>query len=414
MIHVKLFRENLDYVYSELKRRGFELDKEKIIKLEKMRKEFQAETEKLQAKRNSISKSIGIAKSRGESAAELFKETAMTGKELNISKEKSDKIIAELNSIYSSVPNIPHKSVPNGLTEENNIEIKKHGEPRKFNFKPKDHVELGEISGEMDFELSAKITGSRFVVLKNNIARLHRSLMNFMMDLHIDQHGYQEVYVPHMVNRKSLYGTGQLPKFESDLFNFHDEFEYSLIPTAEVPVTNFVRDVILDEKDLPLKYVAHTPCYRSEAGSYGKDMRGMIRQHQFEKVELVQIVHPERSYERLEELRSHAEKVLQLLELPYRVVNLCGGDLGFSSAKTYDIEVWMPSQNRYREISSCSNFEDFQARRMNARFRSANRGKSQLVHTINGSGIAVGRALVALMENYQTEDGTIKVPSVLC
>ncbi|MBN2689051.1 MAG: serine--tRNA ligase [Gammaproteobacteria bacterium] len=413
MLNVKLLRENIDLVAENLQKRGFELDVEKINMLESKRKTLQTTVERLQSERNSAAKAIGIAKASGEDITQLLESNKQSAAKLTEAEQELATLQNDLQIIYAGIPNIPHESVPNGRNEEDNLEIRRLGEPKAFNFEVLDHVALGEKLGLMDFELSAKITGSRFVVLKGKLARLQRALADFMLDLHTEQHGYQEVYVPHLVNHDSLYGTGQLPKFSEDLFHISGEFNYALIPTAEVPVTNFVRNTIVPEEELPLKFVAHTPCYRSEAGTYGKDMRGMIRQHQFEKVELLQMVHPEKSYDLLEELTLHAEKVLQLLELPYRVVSLCAGDLGFSSAKTYDLEVWLPSQNCYREISSCSNFEDFQARRMLARVRTQNSKKPEFLHTLNGSGVAVGRALVAIMENYQDEQGRIHIPKIL-
>ena len=340
-------------------------------------------------------------------------QVASLGDELKQAESELDRLQQELTDIALGLPNIPHDSVPDGLNEEANVEVRRWGEPKTFNFDAKDHVDLGEGVGGLDFETAAKITGSRFAVINGPLARMHRALIQFMLDLHTSEHGYVETYVPYIVNRDSLRGTGQLPKFAEDLFALEGEQGYFLIPTAEVPVTNIARDTITDAANMPRKFVAHTPCFRSEAGSYGKDTRGMIRQHQFEKVELVQIVHPDESYEALEQLTAHAETVLQRLELPYRVMALCAGDMGFSAAKTYDLEVWLPGQSAYREISSCSNFEDFQARRMQARWRNPDTGKPELVHTLNGSGLAVGRTLVAVMENYQNPDGSIDVPVVL-
>jgi seryl-tRNA synthetase len=333
--------------------------------------------------------------------------------ELDGCKTQLDEVQEQLNALLMGMPNLPHESVPAGLSEDDNIEVRKWGEPKQFDFEAKDHVELGAPNDWLDFETAAKLTGSRFVVMRGPMARLHRALIQFMLDLHTSEHGYQEVYVPYMVNQDSLRGTGQLPKFEEDLFGLTGESQYYLIPTAEVPVTNIARDEIIEAKKMPMKFVCHTPCFRSEAGSYGKDTRGMIRQHQFEKVELVQMVKPDDSWDALEQLTGHAETVLQKLELPYRVMALCAGDMGFSAAKTYDLEVWLPGQNAYREISSCSNFQDFQARRMTARWRNPETGKPELLHTLNGSGLAIGRTLVAILENYQQADGSIHVPYAL-
>jgi len=369
--------------------------------------------QQFQQDRNAKSKAIGIAKSRGEDTAKLMKEVSDTGAALKQAEDELEQIQSELTEIALGIPNIPHVSVPDGKDENDNKELRRWGEPRQFGFTPKDHVDIGAALGMMDFDSAARITGARFVVMNGPLARLHRALIQFMLDLHTQEHGYTETYVPYMVNADSLRGTGQLPKFEKDLFALKGEQPYYLIPTAEVPVTNIVRDVIVEANDMPRKFVCHTPCFRSEAGSYGKDTRGMIRQHQFEKVELVQVASPQDSYQALEELTGHAEKVLQKLELPYRVVTLCTGDMGFSAAKTYDIEVWLPGQNKYREISSCSNFEDFQARRMQARWRNPQTGKPELVHTLNGSALAVGRTLVAIMENNQDEKGRIRVPDAL-
>ncbi len=366
---------------------------------------MQVIAQQFQQDRNAKSKAIGIAKSKGEDTTRLMQEVADTGAALKQAEGELEQIQNELVEIALGIPNIPHASVPDGKDENDNKELRRWGEPRQFGFTPKDHVDLGAALGMLDFDTAAKITGARFVVMNGPLARLHRALIQFMLDLHTQEHGYTETYVPYMVNADSLRGTGQLPKFEQDLFALKGEQAYYLIPTAEVPVTNIVRDVIVEANDMPRKYVCHTPCFRSEAGSYGKDTRGMIRQHQFEKVELVQVVRPQDSYQALEELTGHAEMVLQKLELPYRVVALCCGDMGFSAAKTYDIEVWLPGQNKYREISSCSNFEDFQARRMQARWRNPQTGKPELVHTLNGSALAVGRTLVAIMENYQDDKG---------
>ncbi|KPD02011.1 serine--tRNA ligase [Moellerella wisconsensis] len=418
MLDPNLLRTELDAVAEKLARRGFTLDVEKLRELEERRKVLQVETETLQAERNSRSKSIGAAKARGEDIDALRQEVNQLGEKLDSAKSELDKLQDQIRDIALSIPNIPDDCVPNGKDDTENLEISRWGEPAHYDFEVKDHVSLGELSGGLDFASAVKLTGSRFVVMKGQIARLHRALTQFMLDLHTEQHGYQELYVPYLVNRETLYGTGQLPKFGEDLFHTkpleeESESNYALIPTAEVPVTNLVRGEILDEASLPLRMTAHTPCFRSEAGSYGRDTRGLIRMHQFDKVELVQIVHPEKSMEALEELTGHAEKVLQLLNLPYRKVLLCTGDIGFGSCKTYDLEVWLPAQNTYREISSCSNMKDFQARRMQARFRGKNDKKPQLVHTLNGSGLAVGRTLVAIMENYQQADGRIEIPEVL-
>ncbi|HEX5277995.1 MAG TPA: serine--tRNA ligase, partial [Fluviicoccus sp.] len=376
------------------------------------RRSLQSETEHLQAERNAGAKQIGMAKKSGEDTAPLMARMQEVNTRLETVKVELEALQAELNAFLLTIPNTPHASVPAGEDEHGNVEVRRWGTPRALDFEPKDHADLGEALGYLDFATATKITGSRFSLLKGPLARLQRALTQFMLDIHTQQHGYEEVYVPYMVNADSLQGTGQLPKFEEDLFKLRGEKEYYLIPTAEVPVTNILRDEIVSGDQLPLKFVAHTPCFRSEAGSYGRDTRGLIRQHQFEKVELVQFVQPELSDAVLEELTSHAENILQLLGLPYRVMLLCGGDMGFSSAKTYDLEVWLPAQGKYREISSCSNFEAFQTRRMQARFRNKD-GKPELLHTLNGSGLAVGRTLVAIMENYQQADGSIAVPEAL-
>ncbi|HSD96220.1 MAG TPA: serine--tRNA ligase [Sulfuricaulis sp.] len=413
MLDPKLLRTNLDDVARQLVRRGYRLDTQALATIEEKRKRVQVIAQQFQQDRNAKSKAIGIAKSKGEDTTRLMREVADTGAALKQAESELEQIQNELVEIALGIPNIPHATVPDGNDENDNKELRRWGEPRQFSFTPKDHVDLGAALGMLDFDTAAKITGARFVVMNGPLARLHRALIQFMLDLHTQEHGYTETYVPFMVNADSLRGTGQLPKFEQDLFALKGEQAYYLIPTAEVPVTNIVRDVIVEANDMPRKYVCHTPCFRSEAGSYGKDTRGMIRQHQFEKVELVQVVRPQDSYQALEELTGHAEKVLQKLELPYRVVTLCTGDMGFSAAKTYDIEVWLPGQNKYREISSCSNFEDFQARRMQARWRNPQTGKPELVHTLNGSALAVGRTLLAIMENYQDDTGRIRVPNVL-
>ena len=413
MLDPSLLKNDIDNTAEALVSRGYNLDVDAFKALEGRRKEQQTLTESLQAMRNARSKEIGRAKAEGEDIQPLLEEVAGLSDKIKQAEAALNQTLAELEDLQSAIPNLPHESVPMGKSEDDNLEIRRWSEPKPYPFKPKDHVDLGQKLGLIDFDLGAKLTGSRFVVMKGAVAQLHRALIQFMLDLHTDDHGYTEVNVPYLVNSESLYGTGNLPKFEIDLFAVNSDPQYYLIPTAEVPVTNFVRNTIVDESDLPLQMVAHTPCFRSEAGSYGKDTRGMIRQHQFEKVELVQIVKPENSYDSLESLTGHAEKVLQLLELPYRVVVLCTGDMGFGAAKTYDIEVWLPGQERYREISSCSNLEAFQARRMAARWRNPESGKPELVHTLNGSALAVGRTLVAVVENYQQEDGTITIPDVL-
>ena len=413
MLDPKLLRTKFDEVASQLSRRAVNVDKEKFFSMEKERKNLQIITEELQSKRNKNSKLIGQAKSQGQDASKLFSDMQKINDALNTNESKLEALQENLSEWMLELPNLPHESVPEGSTEADNKEVRKWGERPSFDYKVQDHVDLGEKIGGLDFENAAKITGSRFVTMHGDIAKLHRALIQFMLDIHTTEHGYQEVNVPYIVNAQSLIGTGQLPKFEEDLFKLDTENQYYLIPTAEVPVTNLCRDVIVKEEELPLKYVCHTACFRSEAGSYGKDTRGMIRQHQFEKVELVQIVKPESSWRMLEELTKDAETILQKLELSYRVVTLCTGDLGFSSAKTYDIEVWLPGQNTYREISSCSNFLDFQARRLKARWKNPATKKTELLHTLNGSGLAVGRTLVAILENYQDGKGNIKIPEVL-
>jgi len=413
MIDPKLLRANLNDVAHQLARRGYRLDTPALATLEEKRKKVQVIAQQFQSERNAKSKAIGAAKSKGEDTSRLMQEVAQIGVAQKQAETELEQIQNDLIEIALGIPNIPHASVPDGKDENDNREVRRWGEPKKFDFTPKDHVDLGAVLGMMDFDTAAKIAGARFVVMSGALARLHRALIQFMLDLHTREHGYTETYVPYLVNADSLRGTGQLPKFEQDLFALSGEQRYYLIPTAEVPVTNIVRDVIVDAGYMPRKYVCHTPCFRSEAGSYGKDTRGMIRQHQFEKVELVQVVRPPDSYQVLEELTGHAETVLQRLELPYRVVALCTGDIGFAAAKTYDIEVWLPGQQKFREISSCSNFEDFQARRMQARWRNPQTGKPELVHTLNGSALAVGRTLVAIMENYQDDTGAIRVPRAL-
>lgn len=411
MLDPKLFREQLEQVAEQLKKRGYQLDIATIQQLENKRKQLQIATQQLQNERNTRSKAIGKAKASGEDIAPLLTAVNELGTQLTEQEKALETVQEELNTIYYSVPNLLLDSVPVGRSEADNMEIRQWGTPPVFNFAIKDHVDLGLNLG-MDFDLGAKISGARFVVLQGKLAKLHRALTQFMLDLHTNKHGYQECYVPYIVNYDSLYGTGQLPKFAEDQFHIQG-WPLALIPTAEVPLTNIVRNDIIAAEKLPLKFTAHTPCFRSEAGSYGKDTRGMIRQHQFEKVELVQIVPPNQSQQALEELTAHAEAVLQTLELPYRVVVLCAGDTGFGAAKTYDLEVWLPGQQRYREISSCSLFGDFQARRLQARWRNPETGKPEYVHTLNGSGLAVGRTLVAIMENYQDEQGNIHLPKAL-
>ena len=413
MLDPKLLRSDLAYCQAQLWRRGYQLDTKLFTELEEQRKQLQVETENLQSERNKQSKAIGIAKGKGEDASDILKAVSNLGDELKANEEKLLRVQTQLEVLLMEIPNLPHESTPDGKDEDDNVEIRRWGEPTQFGFKAKDHVDLGECSGLLDFEAGAKITGSRFTVMSGGMARLHRALIQFMLDLHTTEHGYIETNVPYIVNADSLRGTGQLPKFEEDLFKLRHENEYYLIPTAEVPLTNIVRESIEDDDHMPRKFVAHTPCFRSEAGSYGRDTRGMIRQHQFEKVELVQIVKPEESYQALEALTKHAEEILKRLKLPYRVMTLCTGDISFAATKTYDLEVWLPGQNKYREISSCSIFEAFQARRMKARYRNIDTGKPELVHTINGSGLAVGRTLVAVLENYQQEDGSVHVPEAL-
>lgn len=412
MIDPKLLRTDLNHVATQLARRGFHLDTDAYTTLENRRKQLQTETQALQNERNIAAKSIGKAKAKGEDIQPLLAAVAELGDKHKAAEQALSELLKEMDALLMSIPNLPHESVPAGKSEDDNQQVRSWGDPTAFDFTPKDHVDLGLSKGWMDFEAGSQLTGSRFVVLRAEMARLHRALIQFMLDTHTQTHGYSEIYVPYLVNSDSLKGTGQLPKFEEDLFKLNGEQEYYLIPTAEVPVTNLVRDKILDADSLPIKYTCHTPCFRSEAGSYGKDTRGLIRQHQFEKVELVQVVKPEDSWDTLEALTANAETILQKLNLPYRVMALCGGDTGFSAAKTYDLEVWLPGQSKYREISSCSNFEDFQARRMKARYRNAE-GKPTLVHTLNGSGLAIGRTLVAVVENYQQADGAIRVPDVL-
>ncbi|OOE90757.1 serine--tRNA ligase [Salinivibrio sharmensis] len=417
MLDSKLLRTELEETAQKLARRGFTLDVDAMRELEEQRKSLQIRTEQLQAERNSRSKSIGQAKAKGEDIAPLLAEVANLGDQLDAAKAELAELQQKVNDVVMAVPNLPADEVPSGKDESENQEVSRWGEPRQFEFEIKDHVDLGELTGGLDFASAVKLSGSRFIVMKGQMARMHRALTQFMLDLHTNEHGYTEMYVPYLVNADSLYGTGQLPKFGEDLFNTKPATEegvgMSLIPTAEVPLTNMVRDEIVDEADLPLCMTAHTPCFRSEAGSYGRDTRGLIRMHQFDKVELVKVVKPEDSMEALESLTADAEKVLQLLNLPYRKVLLCTGDMGFGAAKTYDLEVWLPAQNTYREISSCSNTMDFQARRMQARFRRKGEKKPELLHTLNGSGLAVGRTLVAILENYQQADGRIEIPEAL-
>ena len=414
MLDPKLLRTDLDTVVEKLRTKNFEFDVALFNQLENRRKDLQVSTQNLQSERNSRSKAIGKAKAQGEDAQPLLDAVASLGDELKAAEAELAEIQTKLDDLLLGVPNIPDESVPAGETEDDNLEVLNWGEPAAFDFKVRDHIELGNLLNGIDFERAAKLSGSRFVTMTGDLVTLQRALIQFMIGQHSRVHGYTEAYAPYLVNSASLMGTGQLPKFKEDLFHISSEnHDLYLIPTAEVPVTNFVADSIVEDAELPLKYVAHTPCFRSEAGSYGRDTRGMIRQHQFEKVELVQMVKPEDSMQALEDLTGHAEAILQLLELPYRKVILCGGDLGFSSTKTYDLEVWLPGQNAYREISSCSNMLDFQARRMKARWRNPQTGKPELLHTLNGSGLAVGRTLIAVMENYQQADGSIRIPDML-
>lgn len=418
MLDAKFLRNELTQTAARLAKRGFVLDVARLTELEELRRKLQVDTQELQNLRNTKSKAIGQAKGRGEDIAPLLSEVDGLGAQLDAAKQQLDTVLAEVEQIALTIPNLPDESVPEGKDETENVEVRRFGSPRQFDFAVKDHVALGEaIDNGLDFESAVKLTGSRFVVMRGKIARLHRALTQFMLDLHTTEHGYTELYVPYLVNHSSLYGTGQLPKFGGDLFHTQPATEegqgLALIPTAEVPVTNLARDCIFDVSELPQRYTAHTPCFRSEAGSYGRDTRGLIRQHQFDKVELVQLVQPQHAMQALEQLTGHAEKVLQLLDLPYRVMLLCTGDMGFGSCKTYDLEVWLPAQNTYREISSCSNMGDFQARRMQARYRSPEMKKPELLHTLNGSGLAVGRTLVAILENYQQADGSVVVPQAL-
>lgn len=413
MIDIKRLRKEPEVIARLLARRGYVFDVERFNALESARKRLQVETQNLQNLRNRQSKAIGQAKARGEDVTGLLKDVADLGERLEAVKAEAESVQAQLEALLLEIPNIPHESVPEGDDENANVELRRWGEPRQFEFESRDHVELGERLGGLDFAAAARLSGARFAVLRGELARLQRALIQFMLDIHTREHGYTEIYVPYLVQAQALLGTGQLPKFEEDLFRIQGEEGLYLIPTAEVPVTNLAREQIIEAEALPLRYVAHTPCFRAEAGAAGRDTRGLIRQHQFEKVELVQCVRPEESWEALETLTRQAETILQRLELPYRVMALCAGDLGFSAAKTYDLEVWLPGQQRYREISSCSNFEDFQARRMLARYRNPETGKPELLHTLNGSGLAVGRTLVAVMENHQQADGRIRIPKAL-
>jgi len=414
MLDPQMLRADVEAIAKRLETRGIDINAQRFQELEAARKEVQSLVESAQASRNKLAREIGQAKAKGEDVRELLESSNRTNAALEGSAQRLEKIRVDLQDYLDGIPNIPHQSVPVGKSAADNVEIRRDGAPRQFGFAPRDHVDIGAALKQLDFETAAKIAGARFALMKGPLARLHRAIAQFMLDLHTREHGYTEVYAPYLVNAESMRGTGQLPKFEADLFAVPrgDEGKFYLIPTAEVPVTNIVRDEIVPLESLPLKFVCHSPCFRSEAGSHGKDTRGMIRNHQFDKVELVQIVHPAKSYEVLENLTGHAEEILKRLKLPYRVVTLCTGDMGFAAAKTYDIEVWLPGQNAYREISSCSNFEAFQARRMQARFRNE-KGKPELVHTLNGSGLAVGRTLIAIMENYQRSDGGVDIPAAL-
>lgn len=413
MLDPKRVRTQTEEIARRLAIKNFEFDVATFEQLEERRRAIQVRTETLQSEQNKRSKSIGKAKAAGEDIRPLLEEVESLKKQRSEAEDELRELQEELNAFLAGIPNLPDEDVPTGDSEDDNVEIRRWGEPTDFAFEPKDHVTLGEQLGGLDFETASRLAHSRFAVMRGPLARLHRALAQFMLDLHTSEHGYTEAYVPYLVNAQTLYGTGQLPKFEEDLFKTEGEQPLYLIPTAEVPATNLVSDTILDASELPLRLVCHTPCFRSEAGSYGRDTRGMIRQHQFDKVELVHVVRPDESDDALEALTGHAERVLQLLELPYRVVTLCGGDMGFSAAKTYDLEVWLPGQGKYREISSCSNTRDFQARRMHARWRNPDTGKPEPVHTLNGSGLAVGRALIAVIENYQDADGSIRIPEVL-
>ncbi|WP_277054501.1 serine--tRNA ligase [Pseudoalteromonas marina] len=421
MLDSKYLRQDVEQTAARLAARGYELDVAKVTELEEQRKTLQVKTQELQSQRNASAKAIGQAKAKGEDAQPLLDAVANLGSELDATKKAQDEVLNAINDIALAIPNLPDESVPEGADEDDNVEILTWGTPKEYDFEVKDHVDVGQDLNGLDFEMGVKISGARFTVMRGQVARMHRALTQYMLDTHTDKNGYTEMYVPYLVNSASLYGTSQLPKFAGDLFHtlglVNDDGEqqagFSLIPTAEVPLTNSARDEIYDESDLPIRLTAHTPCFRSEAGSYGRDTRGLIRQHQFDKVELVQLVKPEDSMQALEELTGHAEQILQALELPYRKVILCMGDMGFGAAKTYDLEVWLPAQDTYREISSCSNMVDFQARRMQARFRREGAKKPELLHTLNGSGLAVGRTLVAILENYQQADGSVVVPEVL-
>jgi len=415
MLDAKQLRTDLANIATQLEKRGYTLDTDSLTALEEQRKAIQVKTQELQNERNTRSKSIGQAKARGEDIAPLLAQVSQLGSDLDAAKAEQDVVLAKINAIASAIPNLLDASVPVGQDEDDNVELKRWGTPRTFDFEVKDHVDLGSAIGNgLDFESGAKLAGTRFVVMRGKIAKLHRALAQFMLDVHTEEHGYQEMYVPYLVNATSLYGTGQLPKFGEDLFHTDlSNKKFSLIPTSEVPLTNLVRDEIVDEATLPIKMTAHTPCFRSEAGSGGRDIRGLIRQHQFDKVEMVQLVKPEDSFAALDELTGHAEAILEKLELPYRTMVLCSGDVGFSATKTFDLEVWLPAQNTYREISSCSNMGAFQARRMQARYRNSETNKPELLHSLNGSGLAVGRTLVAILENYQQADGSIDIPTAL-
>ncbi|MCL4135733.1 UNVERIFIED_CONTAM: hypothetical protein GTU68_011749 [Idotea baltica] len=413
MLDQKLVRNDLAFVAQRQQVRNLEIDQKQFSELEEQRRSVQQHCEELQAKRNASSKAIGQAKAKGEDAQPILDEVATLGDSLKKAEAELADVQEKLSSLLLGMPNLVDDSVPNGTSEDDNVEVRQHGTPREFNYTPLDHVDLGARGDSLDFETGSKLTGSRFAVMRGEIAQLHRALVQFMLDVHTREHGYTEINVPAIVNKDSLKGTGQLPKFEEDLFKLISDNDYFLIPTSEVPVTNTVRDSILEADQLPIRYACHSMCFRSEAGSYGRDTRGLIRQHQFEKVEMVHVVKPADSWQALEDMTSHAEAILKMLGLPYRVVILCGGDIGFSAAKTYDIEVWLPAQNTYREISSCSNCTDFQARRMQARYRNPDTKKTELVHTLNGSGLAVGRTLVAVLENYQQEDGSVQIPAIL-
>ena len=421
MLDSKYLRQDVEQTAARLAARGYELDVAVVTELEEKRKTLQVKTQELQSQRNASAKAIGQAKAKGEDAQPLLDAIANLGSELDAAKAEQDEVLEAIKQIALAIPNLPDESVPEGADEDDNVEILTWGTPKKYDFEVKDHVDVGQDLNGLDFEMGVKISGARFTVMRGQVARMHRALTQYMLDTHTDKNGYTEMYVPYLVNSASLYGTSQLPKFAGDLFHtlglINDDGEqqagFSLIPTAEVPLTNSARDEIYEESDLPIRLTAHTPCFRSEAGSYGRDTRGLIRQHQFDKVELVQLVKPEDSMQALEELTGHAEQILQALELPYRKVILCMGDMGFGAAKTYDLEVWLPAQDTYREISSCSNMVDFQARRMQARFRREGAKKPELLHTLNGSGLAVGRTLVAILENYQQADGSVVVPEVL-